>query len=536
MDIGRFVVSAAIFTAWLAGACAGERPDGRVGRPYPAYVPPRVAEAGEFPLIEWITPRESLFVYEEPPAEGLALVFYRGRGVPRDSAGNAYLPQESAGRILVVGPDLSVVRTIGGPSEERGGVGLPLSVAATRGGATFLIDVEHPEGLLYFDERGRYRGSSEPPLINGSLSAAPDGALWTARSPYILGFDPTPPGEPLLYRFDPLRGEGAAIAEIEPVTHAELNRLANAGAVAAGPDGSGYFAFLLRNELRAYRSDGRLAWRVTRSLSLPPMEPTFAADDGGRTLRVRPVTQALAIGPDELLYALTASDSLPGSSSGPPVGHRRVEVYDPADGTLLRATTVPAGWTSFGVDDAGRVYRVDDAAIVNSAPPPERRSLPGLVLEGFGGDSVTFADYRGRALLINVWASWCVPCRAELPRLKALYERLDRGRVEFLAISDDEDEEAARGFAASLDLPFPLFLGRGKMQDHFRFPGLPYTVLADYRGRVVEEFFGFGSEASWKRLTETLAAEIERAAPAHGGDALEPSAHRHDGMVPSGRE
>ncbi|MFQ5679625.1 MAG: redoxin domain-containing protein [Gemmatimonadota bacterium] len=508
------------------------------------------------PFVEYATPRETLFVRDRLPGEPLQLLFYRGQGVSHDRGGRGYVTDVDGSRILVVGPRLKVERTVGGPSEVRGGLGLPLSAAPTPEGGVYVVDVEHPKGLVYFDSTGTLVGASRPPVANGNVAAGPGGGLWAARSPYILGFEATEPGDPLLYRFDPLAGEGVGIAQIEPTEAPTWNRLANAGSIAVGPTGTGYFAFLLRNEIRAYRSDGELVWRARRLVGFPTPPPTVESDEGEVRFDLRPVTQALSVGPDGLLYALVASDppagGLAGAASaaaeasrpeGGPEATRRVEVYDTDSGALLRASQVPAAWTTLAADAEGRVYRVDPDRVVASAPEGERASLPPAALVSFDGDTTTFAEYRGKALLVNLWASWCAPCRAELPQLKAYYATLDHRYVEFLGISEDTNEADARSFAEELKLPFPLFLGGGRMRDHFRYLGLPYTVIADYRGRIVAEFMGFGSQETWRQLTGTLEEEIARAGPSdaeeglpgahgehtvHGGPAMNPDGAGHE--------
>ncbi len=498
--------------------------------PYPDAAPPVTVAPG---LTEYATPAETLFVRPMPAeASRLSLLFYRGQGVSRDADGRAYVPDSEGSRVLIVDRRLRAAGTVGGPDLEDGGLGQPTSVAATPRGAVFVVDREHPKGLVFFDERGAYVGAATPPVLNGDIRAAGDGALWAARSPYVLGFDPARAEDPLLYRFDPVAGEGIGIAYVEPVSDPRWNRLANAGAVAVGPDGTGYFGFLLRNEIRSYRESGDLVWRVRRSLPFDAPPPRFGAEAGSAGFEIRAVTQALAIGPDGRLYALTATDSLSGSSGLPAGSMRRLEVYDPGTGALTRATTVPGEWTTFAVDDDGRVYAVDPEVIDETAPPAERRALPDVALPTFNGDTARFTDYRGKALLINFWASWCAPCREEIPKLKEYYETLDSEHGEVLAISVDAAREQALEFIEPFDVPFPLFYGGEETGVAFGLRALPYTLLVDRRGRIVEEVYGFGSPRTWERLTTAFESEIERATPQPAAGSTAGAAHDHDAAEP----
>ena len=312
----------------------------------------------------------------------------------------------------------------------------------------------------------------------------------------------------------------------------------------------GYFAFFVRNEIRAYSPDGALLWRTTRTLDYDTYEPIFTGAGENLRYNMRPVTQALAVGPDGRLYALTVPDSLPDLNTlRTPAGHRRVEVYDPDTGALLRAAAVPADVTTFAVDGTGHVFRVDPDVIDTTAPAPERAPLPRVTLRTFDGDSATFQQYRGKALLVNFWASWCVPCQRELPELKAYYQTLDSDYVEFLAISADETPEIGRSFIEPFALPFPLFYGGAEMQERFHFIGLPYTLLVDARGRIVEEIYGFGSPETWQHLKDTLEGLIAEATPSgpaadheHGETAAdhgrgEPATdHGHGEVRPAARE
>jgi thiol-disulfide isomerase/thioredoxin len=110
--------------------------------------------------------------------------------------------------------------------------------------------------------------------------------------------------------------------------------------------------------------------------------------------------------------------------------------------------------------------------------------------------------------LVNFWASWCDPCREEFPHMAQLYDALDRRDFDIVAISDDVDGRAMRAFVAEFAPPFPVLVGGGRMKGIYHYRGLPYSVLLDRRGRVVERIFGFGGEPEFRRLRGTIAKEI----------------------------
>lgn len=138
--------------------------------------------------------------------------------------------------------------------------------------------------------------------------------------------------------------------------------------------------------------------------------------------------------------------------------------------------------------------------------------LPDVEFSTFDGEPAGFGDYPGKVLLVNFWASWCAPCEREIPQLKRYYGTLDRDLVEFLAISADETRGAAIEFIEPFDVPFPTFFGGSGMQEHFGYYGLPYTLVVDPDGMIVEEVLGFGTLENWEHLKRTLEAEIARAA------------------------
>jgi thiol-disulfide isomerase/thioredoxin len=508
-----------VLTAIVAlSACADAGPQLPVSVPHPGAR--NIVDLGDG-MVEYRTPAESLLVYDASRIDGdVEIIFHRGRGAARDAEGRAYIPDPAGSRILVVGPGIEVTGVTGGPTDDGGALGQPLSAAPLPDGGLFVTDADAAPGLFYFDDEGEYSGAAAPPVGNAEIRAAKGGVVWASRSPYVLRFDDTAADEPLLYRFDPLGGEGVGIASIEPVADPTWNRVANAGPIAVGEDGTAYFAFFLRNELRAYTPEGDLVWRTRRGLIWGTDETVEAP--------MRPVSQALALGPDGLLYAMTVPDSLPElGTEAAPMGRRRIEVYDPATGEFLRAAAVPAAWSTFAVDRYGVVFHVDPDDVEATAPAPERRPLPRVTLRTFEGEDASFDEWAGKPLLVNFWASWCVPCQRELPQLKAYYRTLDHDKVEFVGISADETRGAALEFIREFDLPFPQFYGGLEMQDDFGFFGLPYTLVVDARGRIVEEIYGFGNPETWEYLKRVLEDEIARMEPTNMPDGADMT-HEHD--------
>jgi thiol-disulfide isomerase/thioredoxin len=128
-----------------------------------------------------------------------------------------------------------------------------------------------------------------------------------------------------------------------------------------------------------------------------------------------------------------------------------------------------------------------------------RREFKSFALETFEGDSLTLEGLRGKVTLISFWASWCGPCRAEMPVLDSLSNAIQRDDFRVVGINEDVNEDAARAFAALLGIEFPLLLGRGHMHKRYDYIGLPYSVLVDREGRVIYETYGYGGREFFDR-------------------------------------
>lgn len=134
--------------------------------------------------------------------------------------------------------------------------------------------------------------------------------------------------------------------------------------------------------------------------------------------------------------------------------------------------------------------RVPAMAGTGSAPPPSPRegfSAPGFTLELLGGGQVTLSDLRGKVVLVNFWASWCPPCRAEMPAIEKVYQSMKPLGFEVLAVNvtDQDSEAAAAAFLKQLGLTFTVPLDRtGEVSARYSLQGLPSSYFIDRKGII----------------------------------------------------
>lgn len=120
-------------------------------------------------------------------------------------------------------------------------------------------------------------------------------------------------------------------------------------------------------------------------------------------------------------------------------------------------------------------------------PPAVGRPAPAFELEALGGGRAGLADLRGHAVVLNFWASWCKPCREEMPEIVLRYERLHQAGLEVLAVNltDEERRSDIRRFVEEFRLPFPVLLDvKGKVRRRYGLVGVPMTVFVDTGGVV----------------------------------------------------
>lgn len=148
----------------------------------------------------------------------------------------------------------------------------------------------------------------------------------------------------------------------------------------------------------------------------------------------------------------------------------------------------------------------------NIPSPRQGFAAPDFTLETLDGEPVTLSELRGKAVVVNLWASWCPPCRAEMPALQAAYEAdRDRG-LEILAIdmTYQDSESDAQRFAEDFGLSFPIPLDRdGTVARQYLMRALPSTFFVGPDGVIRKVVIGGPmSEATIRTTVSEMLEEI----------------------------
>lgn len=175
---------------------------------------------------------------------------------------------------------------------------------------------------------------------------------------------------------------------------------------------------------------------------------------------------------------------------------------------LFRATSEDIEVTGEGGQTVVLQIRAADTSVETPNPlgldvgAQKGKLAPNFEVSNFDGERVQLADFRGRPVFLNFWASWCGPCRAEMPAIQSVLDQYQDQGLVVLAVDNGERFEAAHGFIEELGLHFTEFgLDPGQdVIDRYRVVAMPTSVFIDAEGVITRVHAGQATEEQMREL------------------------------------
>ncbi|MFJ8261796.1 TlpA disulfide reductase family protein [Rummeliibacillus sp. NPDC094406] len=170
-------------------------------------------------------------------------------------------------------------------------------------------------------------------------------------------------------------------------------------------------------------------------------------------------------------------------------------------GLLLIVALIAIALTNFVKSKVEEGQKVDTSSTQVSAKVEKNSGLainqtaPNFKLKTLDGKEVQLSDYLGKKVILNFWATWCPPCKAEIPHMEKYYKKhAKEDGVEILAVNltkSDKDEDYIRDFVKSYDMTYPVLLDEdGEQQKQYEIVTIPTTFFIDKNGRIQKKVVG----------------------------------------------
>ena len=133
-----------------------------------------------------------------------------------------------------------------------------------------------------------------------------------------------------------------------------------------------------------------------------------------------------------------------------------------------------------------------DERAIHIIPTSERKPAPDFLLANLQGGNSGLADYNNKLVLLNFWATWCIPCRQEMPSMEALWNKYRAQGLVVIAIAMDEGPaQRVSLFQQKLNLSFPILLApNDETGSVYEVSGLPASYLIDHEGKIISRIIG----------------------------------------------
>lgn len=132
-----------------------------------------------------------------------------------------------------------------------------------------------------------------------------------------------------------------------------------------------------------------------------------------------------------------------------------------------------------------------------------------FTIKDLEGNHFSFDQFKGKVIFLNLWATWCGPCRAEMPGIQGLYEKVSNDKIVFVMLSIDNDRDIRKvaNYLAAKNFTFKAYLPTGYLPEQLQVPSIPTTFIIDPNGKVVKKEVGTTeyNTSKFLKLLESLA-------------------------------
>ena len=163
---------------------------------------------------------------------------------------------------------------------------------------------------------------------------------------------------------------------------------------------------------------------------------------------------------------------------------------------------------------SARIYLLALACLVAWVGSAESASVtapaPNFTLKSLAGKNIKLSELTGNVVLVNFWASWCGPCRQEMPLLNAIHKKYAPLGFTVLGVNVEEKVANAKSFIAERPVDFPILLdNKNRVSQLYNVVAMPTTVVIDRDGKIrfIHQGYQAGDEAKYRKMVKTLVRE-----------------------------
>lgn len=190
---------------------------------------------------------------------------------------------------------------------------------------------------------------------------------------------------------------------------------------------------------------------------------------------------------------------------------------DPAYGRLggllcgLVALVLIAAVVKSSMSYMGQTIRLQTTSLASASAVPIGTPAPDFVLVDLAGNGVQLTAQKGQVVLVDFWATWCGPCKQELPHIEAFHQKYSDQGLLVLALSSDQEYDLVRPFIDKYNYTFTVLDADAKVEADYGVEGYPTVYLIDRQGRVRFQHIGYGpgnEEKLEEEIKELLAEPV----------------------------